>query len=390
MNTVEYSKKDSKCLLSLISLALGGKYNPDCLKEIDWKQIYTLSLNHSIPGIIGYAIKKLDDKPNEKVCKAFETENYKAFRKQTIQEIETNLIKDALAQREIKYILLKGSVVKALYPESVMRTMGDIDILIEKEKNESASEAMLKLGYTLEESNVYNDLYLKEPLMAVELHRYLTADIDKYNFSEERAIKCEGADFEYKMPDEDVYVHLVVHAAEHYFYGGTGIRTVLDIWVYNNALGKTLDREYIKSELEKLELYGFEQKLNNLCAIWFEGKRSEPFYEDMEEYIVSNGTYGKLKNQKISDFNEFVSDNKGFKRQKAKYVITSVFPGVKYMSINYPWVKKYPILLPTAWIVRGFDCVFHKRKFIKQKLDKVTEFENDEAQKLKELYKGSN
>lgn len=61
-----------------------------------------------------------------------------------------------------------------------------------------------------------------------------------------------GKQYELRFSDEDFYVYMIAHEYKHYSGGGTGLRSLLDTYVYCLKKGKTLDWDYISGEIEKL------------------------------------------------------------------------------------------------------------------------------------------
>lgn len=64
---------------------------------------------------------------------------------------------------------------------------------------------------------------------------------------------------------DDAYVHSVVHAYKKFIFSGTGIRTLIDSYVYNKHFKDQLDGNYVQEQctllrlqnsIYKLELYG--------------------------------------------------------------------------------------------------------------------------------------
>ena len=62
----------------------------------------------------------------------------------------------------------------------------------------------------------------------------------------------------YHFTPEDFYVYLVAHEYKHYVRGGTGLRSLLDVYVFLRRMGDSLDRDYIRRETDKLNITEFE------------------------------------------------------------------------------------------------------------------------------------
>ena len=62
-------------------------------------------------------------------------------------------------------------------------------------------------------------------------------------------LKEEGNRFGYRFSDEDFYLFLTAHEYKHYSWGGTGLRSLMDVYVYLKNLEGRLDWNYIKEEI---------------------------------------------------------------------------------------------------------------------------------------------
>ena len=82
------------------------------------------------------------------------------------------------------------------------------------------------------------------------------------------------------------YIYHLAHFAKHFYEMGSGIRSVMDIYVYLRAFGKEMDIRYIERELKTLELYEFGKQMRNLSLFWFSPHSkdsSHPADRDFEE-----------------------------------------------------------------------------------------------------------
>lgn len=58
---------------------------------------------------------------------------------------------------------------------------------------------------------------------------------------------------------------MMVHAFKHYNAGGTGIRSLVDVYVYLSKKAEQMDWDYIEGELEKLDIDAFEKRFRVLA-----------------------------------------------------------------------------------------------------------------------------
>ena len=64
-----------------------------------------------------------------------------------------------------------------------------------------------------------------------------------------------GDGFEKHLSQEDFYLYVTSHEYKHYSAGGTGLRSVLDTYVYLQKAAPDMD--YVTAEAEKLGMAEF-------------------------------------------------------------------------------------------------------------------------------------
>ena len=79
----------------------------------------------------------------------------------------------------------------------------------------------------------------------------------------DRSHPVSGHSFEYSLSAEDFYIYLLAHEYKHFSNSGTGLRSLLDVYVYNTAK-PDIDREYLDAELQKVGLQAFEEEMRSL------------------------------------------------------------------------------------------------------------------------------
>ncbi len=339
-------------LLALLRSVLNDEKPPELPEGLSFGEIFGAAKAHSVANTAFYAVERLERKPEEPLLSEWEQLRDKAIVKDINQLAELELISGALSEKNIRHIPLKGSVLKWLYPQSDMRTMSDIDMLVDGENAAAVRDIMQGLGYTCEHFGYdIHDIYYKQPIMNVEIQRELFGE-EGQQFGEIFAspfslcAECyEGtrADF----TDEYFLAYVIAHAIKHYGEGGTGIRSFMDIAVYLRA--KPTETERVCGILEPSGCADTARDFIRLSQIWFEGAESGERYDKMADYVFSGGTYGTIQN---------AVENKVRLGGRVKYLFRLVFPTFRHMKQHYPFLKKAPVLLPLCWLVRLFTKPF--------------------------------
>lgn len=384
--------KEIEYLLNLIKAAIKDQKPCEPPSGIDWGKVWLIAYEHSIISMAYYAISKLDskDKPPKEIEQLFVKEYKIQLILDAKREYEINQLTNCFAKCDIDYMLLKGIVINKLYPISAMRSMSDVDILYrEKEKN-SIAKCMKEKGYELTVKSYKDDTYVKkESGIKIELHRALVEYSMNHEYKYLNSVwKTAVSDgHAYRMTAENFYVYMIIHFAKHFYKSGVGIRQVADIWVFNNKYRNTIDKEYIDKELRKLNLKIFESKIRELSEVWFNCVPQNDNIRIIGDYVISSGVFGTtdrleenlLVKEKIKNH-----DNKS----KLSYYMKNIFPPYRIMVGQYGrWIKKFPFLLPIAWIKINYDRVIYRRENILNKLKSLKRVNNKNIDIRTQLFK---
>ncbi|HAM16445.1 MAG TPA: hypothetical protein DCP91_11455 [Eggerthellaceae bacterium] len=273
-----------------------------------------------------------------------------AVRRAVVMGAERDELLSRMDSAGIWHLPMKGIVIQRLYPALGMREMSDNDVLFDASRAADVREIMEGMGFRTESFGRWNnDVYYKEPLCNFEMHRLLFLPIDgqpvyDYYRDAERLLVPDGdGSFGMHLSDEDFYVHMVAHEHKHYAYAGTGLRSLLDVYVWVRAKGGALDWGRVSGELAKMGLAEFEARNRRLAMRLFGGAELSAEDEEMLGYFVSSGTYGTTA-QGVQ--------NMVAQRGRLGFLAWRAFPSYETMAILYPVLGKAPILLPVCWAAR--------------------------------------
>jgi hypothetical protein len=336
---------------------------PDAVrvKEMDLELLYKAADRHLLTGITAMALESAGVKDQ-----AFTQALGKAVRKVTVFDLERAVILAKLEEAGIWHMPLKGSVLKSLYPKTGMRQMADNDILCDPFRMSDVRDIMESLGFTTDSSygHSIHDHYYKPPVCNFEMHRalfsagYDTRVEEYYQNVKSRLIINEGSRYGYHFSDEDFYIYMLAHEYKHYANKGTGLRSLLDTYVYVLQKGSHLDWSYIGKEAQKLGIAEFERNNRDLAMHLFSGEPLTEQDKKMLDYVLSSGTYGTMNNY---------IRNQIEKRGRIGYLLSRTFPPLRSMKMLYPVLERMPFLLPLCWVLRLAEAVIRKpRKVIYQ------------------------
>ena len=328
------------------------------------KDIFNIGIKHQILPILFNGLNKINSDFEGK--KVFEKLIFKYIYFDQMQLYNIELIEKAFNENFVDYMLLKGASIKKIYPSSELRLMGDIDILINPAQYESAASIMSDFGFIEKKNTDHEWIWRNSNGIVVELHKRLIPSYndDYYAYfkdSWEKA-KPSGVGSSYIMPPEDEYIYYILHMYRHIIDAGVGIRMFLDSVVYRNAY-PDMDREYLKKELEALDVWEFTQQVETLADCWFlTGKEIPSELLSLAENALTDGIYGTEERMIQQRMETLEKKYKNPLVRTFAYWSSRIFLSREEMECWYPRLEKMPWLLPVCWCMRLVEAVLKKPK----------------------------
>ena len=331
-------------VIFLVSCAVNGTAADKArVDAMDLDQVFVFAGRHMLTALVSAALLKAGCK-DRRVSEA----KARAVRREVVFSDALEKVKKGLTEKDIWFMPLKGAVLKKYYPGFGSREYADCDILFDAVRAADVRALMEEQGYTAEHFGAGpHDVYHKAPFLNFEMHRYLFSPgigngIYEYFASVESRICGEGPE-KYFTP-EDLYLYILAHEYKHYSKRGTGLRSLLDTYVFLKA--EDPDWAYVEAEAEKLGLAEFEKKNRSLALHLFAGEELTTEDQEMLEYILDSGVYGNISNSVNNSMRQYHWN-------KLQYMLDRFsVPGretdqdyIAYAE-QYPFFYKHKILLP--------------------------------------------
>ena len=351
-------------LIELLICAISGAEPPKPCFDIDLDKLFKLAKFHAVENIVYVSLKKLD-MPKCEAMERFKKQYMYSIFAHEQQQAQTKRVIDCFEKNKIKHCVMKGAVIKNLYPSPEMRISSDVDIFVFGADGEQEKVLMQSLGFEIkayDESLAHNEYVIDNVIF--EIHKQLISNKcpwdKKCQEIEKRLIPTKDYNYRYEMSTEDYYLYMIAHMAKHMKYSGIGVKMFLDVWLYNKYYESVMDKELLDSRLKYCGLDVFNDNVKKLCNYWFE-KDATYDMSIMAQYVFSSGKFGTHKQLVSSEVakNAIGTDN-GFVG-KIISIIKMFFLPYKKMSHIYPVLKKYPPLLPIMWIYRCFNLIFNAK-----------------------------
>lgn len=346
------------------------------LDKMNLSGVFAVAKAHSLTAIAAYALESAGI-----YDKAFEEEKNKAIRKEIILDAERERVLAELEKAGIWYMPLKGIILKDLYPQIGMRQMADNDILFGKTRASDVRSIMVRLGFKTELYDAGNqDVYYKPPICNFEMHTELFGDgherklYDYYVNIKDRLVRDQDDNYGYHLPKEDFYIYTIAHAYKHYAGGGTGLRTIVDTYLYNKSYQGIMNIEYIESESKKLGIAQFERQLRELSMHLLSGCKLTAEERQFVDYIVFSGTYGTVQNSvknKLEKGNASSFAKMELIRNRLFVPIRKSDPHYNAYARRYKWFYKNKARLPLLFFYRIGIALTSRRGRAKAELNAV-------------------
>ena len=330
--------------------------------ECDVEKLAGIIVRQSLVTLVYPVIKRQTadgwQPAREKLKPVYEQEIHKGL----VQEYEIQTLLDDLEKDGIDCLPMKGWIMRNYYPDPLMRSMCDLDVLLREMDSEKMRQWMEARGYAPEhiEQDVH-DTYIKPPYMNIELHRRLMNETrlrQQHTDWRENWLASlwrqeyllEGKKHIYRFSDEDFLVHHLLHFYKHFTESGVGVRPLADLYLFLQAKRQILQWEYLESQLDALHILTFSKRMMRLASQCFEDGELDSSACLVVEYMTRTGIYGDRVTMETSYLLRGENKVRGF--------FGRCFLPITAMKNIYPRLHRAPWLLPFYWAARIGRIVF--------------------------------
>lgn len=369
-------------IVYLIRCAITGKTPEKLPENLDFDKLYELAKIHNVEVLVYSSLRKIADGAN---LGKFEQSMQYAVVADANQSYYLEEVAEKFEENGIRFAVMKGFVIKPLYPSPEQRHSVDIDIFVDDENTERVKEIMEEIGFTVERfnHNIQDDVYSIGKFVHIEIHRTLISNKcawDEYcQKITERLKVSNGYKYRSEMSLEDFYLYMIAHMAKHMKYSGMGIKMVVDVWVYLQKYRDMLDVKLLNERLEEAGLAEFNENILKLVKFWFEGTEADEKIKKLSAYVIASGNYGTYR--------QLVGTEAGNAGTKQNYYLHMLFLPYRDMCAKYGFLKKLPFLLPFMWIYRAVGAVLFRKRKVEQIKNRHADTDEDYARDIVEFKK---
>lgn len=392
----DIEKKEYSYLISVLSSAVNETAVPVPYEGINWLRLFKISKVCGLNSAFANTVLTLPKEylPNDETVKILKENINAEILIDSNHGYEIEKVISAFDKYKIKNVPLKGYFIKNEYPRSDFRSISDYDILFDRNQIDLVKKAFSELGYEFlhNDDNQYH--FQKKPYMYIEMHATLVHEWESYYpyLADiiDSAVKRDGYEYSYELSLEDHYLYMLVHNSNHFRMGGLSIRMLLDTYVYYRNHKEDFDFDYLNDKLRLFKLDTFEKRIREIAFSWFSPDGQKITFDDLEVFILLSARLGRLDAGVMIGSHKMIKSAKkeGKSKSKFSYFLRSVFPNKKSMSVHYPYVSKYPFLIPVSWFQMWFRRFFiEKNVSVKKGLKNRFSYTDDDIKYYEGLLK---
>lgn len=370
-----------KVLFALLKAAVGDKTLTEetknaCTDDV-LERVFVLAKKHDLAHLPG-CLDLPDSALTQKMKKAAQLAMFRYVQ----LNYEFERICKTLDDGQIPYIPLKGTVIRAYYPESWMRTSCDMDILVHEEDLEKAVELLIKeLSYQTDGKKNYHDISLfSKTGVHLELHFSICENTPKLDslLSQVWNYATPVSGCRYELEKNYQVFYLLAHMSYHFAGGGCGLRSFLDLYLLQEQ--GYYEETQVKQYLSQCGLWSFYGGVCALIDVWFRGEPHTELTKQMAQFLLTGGAYGS------GEFHIAIQQKK--KGGKGKYILGRIFLPYRTLKIRYRILGKLPVLYPVMVVWRWIETLFSgKAKRVTTELDTTNRIEKKQADAVCALLK---
>ena len=293
---------------------------------------------------------------------------------------------------QIPCVILKGSAAAVYYPKPYLRTMGDIDVLVPRERFIESLKVLELDGYIYDHgkgenehfpNNIREMAYVKNGII-VEIHQTFSSpgvDVDSIlegAIDRREYFVLNGYRFPV-LPCPENGLVLLGHINQHLKNNVLGMRQIIDWMMYLHSVTDKASW-YIQFEplLEKTGLQTLAAYVTRMCSrhlglpdeVVFGIDVDDELVDELLEVIITDGNFGRRVDPNITVDDKLMRVSYGIKKWGGFGYFIQVGLETSSFCRKHPTNRFFAFFYGFFRQVSKGGRVFHKHKNLKKSLDK--------------------
>ena len=385
------------CFLGIIQSSLSGSdYFWDPVKaSFHWKKLFDLAEIHHLLPLMTDQLYRCESFQRDIIRNRqgllLEDKVKKSLELITGQMVRTDRFVELcqyLGELDLVPTVVKGITLRSYYMRPEYRISIDEDFYVEDKDFARYHQALLDFGLQSVGKNddlqnlcetAYEDI---DTHLHIELHKQLIPEssaayghLNRYFTSSHRSTEIREirspinstrtAQIKTLSPSDHLFF-LILHAYKHFAHSGFGIRQICDICILSEIDGWRIGWDTLWNKCRDTKLEYFTAAIFKIGEKYLGFDREKAHFPNSQDIslvdeqpllkdILNGGVYGTSSRKRIHSSNitlQALAENKPGKKHLPGNVMHAVFLPLSSMKRKYPYLEKYPIMLPAAWIHR--------------------------------------
>lgn len=279
-----------------------------------------------------------------------------------------------LASNNIKYVFIKGYASARFYPVPKLRTMGDVDFLVQEQDVLQVDNLLRINGYVKSEESESHEYHwsYKRGQESVELHwnvpglpendatlMFYLHDI----FEKSECVNLEGESVCVPSPFHHGMV-LLLHTISHMTGAGVGLRHICDWLVFQNSISEKEFVSLFQIPLMKVGLWRFAKVLTRIGELYFDFPQ-RVWCEDIDktvcqsflEDVFRGGNFG-VKDDTRKSQAKLIQNKQNKKVLKGHLWKNALISIDEKAKKDFSFCRRIIVLRPLAWFLVCFQYLF--------------------------------
>lgn len=305
-------------MMELLCCVIQQSQAPVAPSSMDWVRFYREALSQNVAGLLYSAVKQMssDNGPSEDIRLAWRNHAVTVAMGQMTYASTLAQIIEECRKIDIEPVMFKGLILADLYPEPMLRWMGDVDLLIKPEE-ETALFTILR-AFQCNETSVpqdhkYEHSYTLKNGVHLEVHTRLWEEKEDHpRLAALKEMNITAPENVITMTLNNITVsslgyhqhllYMLYHIVKHFIVQGIGVRHLIDLTLYYNAYKDRIDVPLLWRQIETLGYGEYYRYIFAICIKRFAmNEEIFPAYvtcdADLEQKIISDiwmgGVFGK-------------------------------------------------------------------------------------------------
>ncbi len=371
--------KERKVLLNLLSISINEnapKLDGKFFKGVELDVVKKEAISQGVHLCSFSALKFYKEYLVKDVYEDWKKYFFTSVKKNVLVGQSQATMVSVMNQGGFNYVVIKGESSASYYPDPNLRVLGDVDFLIDTDKQFEIENALVSAGYNRDKTEHISHRVFRKPQSHLEMH----FSIPGMPSGEGREIVKEklktvlttsqikdGVMGKFSAPSDFHHgLIIMLHACHHNLNDGLGLRHICD-WA--NYVNKTKDCDFWQELVEvfdKIGILKYAKVVTKLCSLYL-GNFCPDWAKDGDEDLASSlledvflgGNFGRKDDQRARS-GQLIVKGDGKKRCAIFSLAVSLhksivlrYPIVKKVWIFYPFIYAYKVIKNLLQMVTG-------------------------------------